>query len=79
MALALLGDGTGGVPEVRAGEGFQALRDEAGSAIVDVYRLRSPRPPDSGDDLREVIYVAALVVSRHLLDDEHSCGISQSS
>lgn len=39
---------------------------------MDLYRLRTPRPPDCWDDLREVLHVAAALVPRALPDDEHS-------
>ncbi len=43
---------------------FQALHNEAAASVVDVYCLREPRPPNSRDDLPQIVHVAALVVLR---------------
>jgi hypothetical protein len=56
----------------------QALRDQAGAAVVDVYRLWASRPSHGGDDLREVIDFASPLVPGHFRYDEHQMrGIGQ--
>ena len=39
---------------------------------VDLHRLRPSLAPHGGDDLREVVHVAAPLVLRHVADDQHS-------
>jgi hypothetical protein len=43
---------------------FKALQDDAAAPVVDVYRLRPPRPPDRRDHLPQVLDLAAPVVLR---------------
>ena len=52
--------------EVRAGSAVQALPHDATASVVDLHRLRASRPPDSRDDLPQVVHVPALVVLRHV-------------
>src|SRR5438034_176265 len=49
-------------PKVRLGSHVQALRDGAASSVVDLHRLRAPRPSHRRDDLPQVVHVAAPVV-----------------
>src|SRR5437660_5986455 len=60
------------LPEVQAAASLQALRHVSAPPVVDLYRLRDARPPNSGDDLPQVLHVPAPVVLRLLPDDEHS-------
>ena len=56
-------------PEVQAAPDVQALRDLAAPPVVDVHRVRTPRPPDGRDDLPQVLHVPAPLVLRLLPDD----------
>ena len=51
---------------------LQAVRDDAAAPVVDMHRLRPPHPPDSRDDLPQVLHVAALVVLRDLPHVEYA-------
>ena len=60
------------LPQVRGRADLQALRDVAAASVVDVHGVRPPPSPDRGDDLPQVVDVAAPVVLRHVPDDEHA-------
>src|ERR1035441_2137205 len=48
------------------------LSDFAAASVVDVYRVWTSRPSNSGDDLSQVLHVAASVVLCDVLDDKHA-------
>ena len=72
-----------GAPATRRTASTPTARSASGSAsssgtrrsrapVVDLHRLRPPRPPDRRHDLPQVVHVAASVVLRHVPDDQHS-------
>src|SRR5205823_3791549 len=58
------GWGNGPLSEVRSRPHVQALQDGAAASVVDLHRLRPPRPPHRRDDLSQVLDLAAPVVLR---------------
>src|ERR1035438_6798761 len=60
------------VPQVPLYHGVLALPDFAATPVLDVYRLRPSCPPHGGNDLPQVLYVAASVVLCDVPDDKHA-------
>src|ERR1700687_444917 len=59
------------MPEVQSRAVGQTLRHEPATAIVDVRCLRSSPASDRGDDLSQIVHVAASLVLRDVHDHKH--------
>src|SRR5208283_4132549 len=57
--------------EVQRRTVVQTLRHEPATAIVDVRCVRSSPASDSGDDLPQIVHVAASLVLRDVYDHKH--------
>src|ERR1017187_471446 len=61
-----------GVPQVPLHYRVCALRNFAAAPVLDVYRLRPSRASNGGDDLPQVLHIAASVVLCDVPDDKHA-------
>src|SRR3954454_8921926 len=56
----------------REGVVFKRYATAQGRPVVDLHRVRSPRPPDGRDDLPRLVNVAAPLVLRDVPHGQHS-------
>ena len=59
-------------PKCKQERVFRRYATAQGRPVLDLYGVRAPRTSDGGDDLREVLHVAAPVVLRDVSRHEHS-------